>query len=51
LQAVFKLATDASSAVRREICIAFCLLIGSHPELLQDQLPQLIEYMLASNQV
>jgi hypothetical protein len=51
LQAVFKLATDESPGVRREVCIGFCQLISVHPELLQAQLPQLIEYMLVSNQV
>lgn len=50
-QAVFKLATDADPGVRREVCIGFCQLISTHPELLQAQLPQLVEYMLASNQV
>jgi hypothetical protein len=50
-QAVFKLATDQSSGVRREVCIAFCNLVSVHPELLQAHLPQLIEYMLVSNQV
>lgn len=50
-QAVFKLATDQSSGVRREVCIAFCQLVAVHPELLQAHLPQLVEYMLASNQV
>jgi transportin-1 len=48
---VFKLATDQSSGVRREVCIAFCQLVAVHPELLQAHLPQLVEYMLASNQV
>jgi transportin-1 len=51
LQAVFKLATDESSGVRREVCIAFCQLVAVHPELLQAHLPQLVEYMLVSNQV
>lgn len=51
VQAVFKLATDQSSGVRREVCIAFCNLVSVHPELLQAHLPQLIEYMLVSNQV
>jgi hypothetical protein len=51
LQAVFKLATDENPGVRREVCIGFCQLISVHPELLQAQLPQLIEYMLVSNQV
>ncbi|KAF8063844.1 TRN1 [Scenedesmus sp. PABB004] len=49
-EAVFKLASDESAGVRREVCIAFCHLIATHPELLADQLPQLIEYMLAGNQ-
>ncbi|KAF6260222.1 ARM repeat-containing protein [Scenedesmus sp. NREL 46B-D3] len=49
-EAVFKLATDESPGVRREVCIGFCQLIAVHPELLQPQLPQLIEYMLVSNQ-
>lgn len=48
---MFKLATDQSSGVRREVCIAFCNLVSVHPELLQAHLPQLIEYMLVSNQV
>ncbi|WIA22073.1 hypothetical protein OEZ85_004416 [Tetradesmus obliquus] len=49
-EAVFKLATDESPGVRREVCIGFCQLIAVHPELLQAQLPQLVEYMLVSNQ-
>ncbi len=48
---MFKLATDESPGVRREVCIGFCQLISTHPELLEHQLPQLIEYMLVSNQV
>lgn len=47
---MFKLATDDSPGVRREVCIGFCQLISTHPELLEAQLPQLIEYMLVSNQ-
>jgi hypothetical protein len=48
---VFKLATDAAPGVRREVCIAFCQLTAARPDLLEASLPQLIEYMLASNQV
>eukprot|EP00879_Flechtneria_rotunda_P017533 GHRR01018382.1.p1 GENE.GHRR01018382.1~~GHRR01018382.1.p1 ORF type:complete len:732 (+),score=218.13 GHRR01018382.1:287-2482(+) len=49
-EAVFKLATAESPGVRREVCIAFCQLVTVHPELLEAHLPQLIEYMIISNQ-
>lgn len=51
LQGLFALANDDDARVRKEVCIGLVQLLNIQPDVLQPFLYQVIEYMLASNEV
>ena len=50
LSRLFSLADDADRDVQRELCRSLSLLIDTHTELLEPQLPNIVQFMLIRSQ-
>jgi len=50
LQSLFRLATDVSNDVRRQVCRAFVQLVETRPDKLQPHLSGLVDYILSQQQ-